>query len=695
MSKTIYRFGPDQTDGTPEQKDLLGGKGAYLAWMASMDLPVPPGFTIPTSVCKLYEKHPDVVLNAIVEEELPRELKVLSAPVGYQPLLSVRSGAPVSMPGMMDTILNVGLTSDTMDEWCERLGDRTAYDCLRRLQMMLGTVAYEMDADLFEQRLERLKAKNEVEQDSDLTAEMLSDLTNQYFEIWDAYDKAWPDTVEDQLRLAIKAVFDSWNCPRAIEYRNQNGLSHDMGTAVNVQTMVFGNMNDRSATGVMFTRNPQTGENMVMGEYLVNAQGEDVVAGIRTPDPLLNMMHLDDDWAVVHAEIIALAELLENAAGDAQDVEFTVQNGKLFVLQTRAAKRSARAAVKIAWDLYADGKLSLDRVLQRITPEQFMKADQPVVDTEKATDPLLHGLPVCDGVAIGRVALSSKEAVEMAKDGPVILVGKETTPDDIAGMAAAVGILTQTGGATSHAAVVARGMDTVCVVGAEDLPTLELKSGQIITIDGSTGAVYADAQEVIGGTGLPEGHKILAAVAEREGVLVRSSDVLPGRRVMLADMMARGEDPKDVVEVYQAKDCSGALLDLTPPDALVSSEDTALLHCTGLIRYDDQVLGWLQALLATPLEGASLVLPSNVSAELRDQVVKAGYKVVERVGTLDQVIGSKGLVEADPALMAAVGSASAWKVVMSALAKDGVDVVEVPPSMSAGELVFKMLGKEN
>lgn len=503
MEFPIYRFSKDLCDWSSDDaalaKKLLGGKGAALVAMAQADFPVPPGFTIPTSTCNAYRESAMEDGGAGFIEKLMTAVQEydywLVEPFGYAPLVSVRSGAPISMPGMMDTILNVGLHDGTLPGWIGKIGERAALDSYRRLIQMLGHTAYGVDADLFEQALSSVKVAAGVTDDADLDCNQLLDVVALFKTVFlEETAMEFPQTRNEQLRAAIEAVFRSWMNPRAIEYRKLNKIDEAMGTAVNVQAMVFGNMGETSGSGVLFTRDPSTGEPLVMAEYLTNAQGEDVVAGIRTPEKLvLSEAEADPVKNLWKLELIETCVRLEDMYKDMVDVEFTVQEGKLFILQSRVGKRSARAAFRIAVDLVEEGVIEPEQALKRITRQQFKVMRRPMIDPKFDTEPSLVGLPACPGVVTGRPVFSAEAAVESKE--PCILISHETTPDDIAGMNAAVGILTQTGGATSHAAVVARAMDKACVVGCTALDLgADWSDVSRVTIDGATGRVWLQVE---------------------------------------------------------------------------------------------------------------------------------------------------------------------------------------------------------
>ncbi len=514
--KQVYFFGKDQSEGNGGMKQLLGGKGANLAEMAQLGIPVPPGFTISTEVCQAYEqeggKLPESLTSA-VDENLAKLEKATGRTFGSSslPLLvSVRSGAAVSMPGMMDTVLNLGLNDATVAALAAESGnERFAYDSYRRLLQMYGDVVMglkpetETDLDPFEEILDAVKAEKNVELDTELAADDLKELVRRYKKaIVDRLGTEFPQDVRKQLWGAIEAVFSSWNNPRAIKYRELNEISGLIGTAVNVQAMVFGNMGDSCGTGVAFTRNPATGENVFYGEYLMNAQGEDVVAGIRTPQPIETLNNVMPN---AYAELLAIRDKLEAHYHDMQDIEFTIQDGSLYMLQTRTGKRSAAAAVRVAVEMVNEGMIDKKQALLRVAPEQIDQLLHPTFDpaAEAKAAELTKGLPASPGAASGAVVFSAETAEAAAADGKkVILVRIETSPEDIGGMDAAEGILTARGGMTSHAAVVARGMGKCCVAGAGDLQIHYAKgqltvngktvnAGDAISLNGSTGAVYA------------------------------------------------------------------------------------------------------------------------------------------------------------------------------------------------------------
>ena len=508
MTKFVYLF----NEGNAEMKNLLGGKGANLAEMTNLGLPIPQGFTVTTEACtdyynsgkKITDEIKDQIFEALgkLEEEQGKKFGDESDPL----LVSVRSGARVSMPGMMDTILNLGLNDASVEGFAKKTGNaRFAYDSYRRFIQMYSDVVMEVNKSFFEKIIDELKHEKGIKFDSELTTEDLQELVKRFKKVYSDHmnGEEFPQDVNEQLMGAVKAVFRSWDNPRANVYRRMNDIPSDWGTAVNIQTMVFGNMGDTSGTGVAFTRNPSTGEKGIYGEYLINAQGEDVVAGVRTPQPIAK---LAEDLPECYKEFIEIAHRLENHYKDMQDMEFTIQEGKLYFLQTRNGKRTAPAAIKIACDLVDEGMITPEEAVLRIDAKSLDQLLHPMFDQEA----LAHGevigeaLPASPGAAAGKIYFTAEDAKKAGKGGKgerVILVRLETTPEDIEGMVASQGVLTVRGGMTSHAAVVARGMGTCCVSGCGDIAIDEhakvftlhgetFHEGDYISLDGSTGKIY-------------------------------------------------------------------------------------------------------------------------------------------------------------------------------------------------------------
>jgi pyruvate,orthophosphate dikinase len=512
--KLLYFFGGGKAEGNGKLKDLLGGKGAGLAEMTNSGVPVPAGFTITTDACFLFYKS-NMAMPRWFEDDVHKYMGKLEKASGMgfgdrkNPLLvSVRSGAKFSMPGMMDTILNLGLNDETVQGMIQKTeNERFAYDSYRRFIQMYGNVVLGIDKGEFEHIIEERKKKQRVKLDTELTVNDLKNIIQKYKDlIHDKTGEVFPQDPFEQLRQARDAVFKSWNNPRAITYRQLHDIPSNLGTAVNIQMMVFGNMGETSATGVGFTRNPSTGKKEFYGEYLTNAQGEDVVAGIRTPK---HISHLSKEMSKVYKQLKEITERLEKHYRDVQDFEFTIQEGKLYLLQTRSGKRTTAAAVKIAVDMVNEGLIKKDEALMRVEPSQLDQLLHPQIDPKAEVEVIARGLAASPGAASGMAVFTAEDAVRFAEAGKeVILVRQETNPDDISGMNAAQGILTSRGGMTSHAAVVARGMGKCCVAGVEDIRVYEVdkkmiagghvvKEGDIITLNGSTGEVMLGEVDTI------------------------------------------------------------------------------------------------------------------------------------------------------------------------------------------------------
>ena len=514
MAKTkyVYLF----SEGNANMRNLLGGKGANLAEMTNIGLPVPQGFTVSTEACSKYYEDGQILSDDVVKQimdGLSKVEKITGKKFGDKnnPLLvSVRSGARASMPGMMDTILNLGLNSEVVEGLVKLTNnERFAYDSYRRFIQMFSDVALGLDKSNFEKIIDKMKEEKGVKLDTELDAEDLKEMVKRFKALFKKemkYD--FPEDPKMQLLEAVKAVFRSWENPRAIYYRRVNDIPSSWGTAVNVQSMVFGNMGEQSGTGVAFTRDPATGEKKLYGEYLMNAQGEDVVAGIRTPQPI---SHLEEQNKALYDQFVAIANKLEKHYRDMQDMEFTIENGKLYMLQTRNGKRTAKAALKIAVDLVKEGMLSEKEALLKLEPKQLDALLHPQFDQDalKKAKPIGKALPASPGAASGIIAFTAERAIELHNEGKkVVLVRLETSPEDIEGMAASEGILTARGGRTSHAAVVARGMGTACVAGCQELIVDEeskkftlggktYKEGDPISIDGSTGFIYGESVKTV------------------------------------------------------------------------------------------------------------------------------------------------------------------------------------------------------
>ena len=555
MSRTnyVYLF----NEGKADMKALLGGKGANLAEMKSIGLPVPPGLTITTEACKEYFKQGENLPEGL-EEDIWEKLAEVEKETGKQfgdsanPLLvSVRSGAPVSMPGMMDTILNLGLNGETMAGLIKITNNqRFVLDCYRRFIQMFSNVVMEVEHSLFEKAIDQVKEEAGVKVDKDLTPADLAKLIEKYKVIvQEKTGRTFPTDPKEQLIMAVKAVFASWYNPRAKVYRKINKISDDLGTAVNIQTMVFGNTGDDSGTGVAFTRNPSTGEKKTYGEFLMNAQGEDVVAGIRTPRPISD---LEKESPEMYAQFVKICNALENHYRDMQDIEFTIEQGKLYMLQTRSGKRTAHAAVKAAVDMHEEGLITKEEALLRVDPSSLNQLLHRRIDPNAQLKVIAQGLPASPGAASGMIVLNADKAEEMGNAGKkVILVSTETTPDDIHGIVAAQGILTSRGGMTSHAAVVARGMGKCCVCGCESLKIdfeagkiltkdIVLKEGDVISLDGSTGRVMLGEVKLIDPALSGEFQKLLTWADEVRRLGVRTNADTPADAVKAREFGAEG-----------------------------------------------------------------------------------------------------------------------------------------------------------
>ncbi|ABX31059.1 pyruvate, phosphate dikinase [Petrotoga mobilis SJ95] len=559
--KYVYVWNKNRVEGNSKMKDILGGKGANLAEMASLGLPVPPGFTISTEVCKYYwdngRKFPED-LKSVVEEAMTELENVTGKKFGdnKNPLLvSVRSGAAVSMPGMMDTILNLGLNDESVEGLAKLTNnERFAWDSYRRFIQMFGDVALGIAHEKFEEALNEVKREKGVKQDLELDANDLKKVVELYKKLYKEEGKEFPQDPMKQLWIAIEAVFGSWNNPRAIKYRQINEMDKQglLGTAVNVVAMVFGNMGEDSGTGVAFTRDPNTGEKKYYGEFLTNAQGEDVVAGIRTPKSLDELKSINPK---TYNQLLEVMDKLEKHFRDMQDIEFTVEKGQLYMLQTRSGKRTAAAAVKIAVDMVKEGLISKQEAVMRVKPADIEKLLHPIFDSEelKNAQYIGKGLPASPGAATGKIVFSADDAEKLAKDGEkVILARPETSPEDVGGMNVAEGILTSRGGMTSHAAVVARGMGKTAVVGAEDIVIdlknkviksngVELKEGDWISIDGNEGKVYAGKIKTVRPEGLAGDISVLLEYADEVSVLgVRANADIPRDAKVAREFGAQG-----------------------------------------------------------------------------------------------------------------------------------------------------------
>ncbi|MGB4033854.1 MAG: pyruvate, phosphate dikinase, partial [Christensenellales bacterium] len=555
MTKFVYLF--EEADG--KNKELFGGKGANLAEMTKLGLPVPEGFTITTEACTRYyqdgQKIADEIIDQIFDclEKVEKKAGKKFGDPENPFLVSVRSGARASMPGMMDTILNLGLTDISVQGLAKLTQNpRFAYDCYRRFIQMYSDVVTGLGKSYFEDLIDKLKEKKGVTLDIELTADDLKELIEEFKALYkEKTGREFPQDPREQLIGAVEAVFKSWDNPRAITYRRMHNIPGSWGTAVNVQSMVFGNMGETSGTGVAFTRDPATGKKVLYGEYLMNAQGEDVVAGIRTPQTI---DHLKETNEEVYNQFVEISQNLEKYFKDMQDMEFTIERGKLYMLQTRNGKRTAHAAIKIACDLVEEGLITKEEALLKIDPTQLDELLHPQFDAQalKKAKPVAVGLAASPGAACGKIAFTAEEAVERHNNGEeVVLVRLETSPEDIEGMAVAKGILTARGGRTSHAAVVARGMGRCCVAGCGELiineseKTLKIKdkvytSDDFLSLDGSTGLVYAEKIDTVPAQVSGDFGKIMAWANEVRRMKVRANADTPADAKQAREFGAEG-----------------------------------------------------------------------------------------------------------------------------------------------------------
>ena len=564
MSKWVYTFGNGAAEGDASMRNLLGGKGANLAEMNKVGLPVPPGFTVTTEVCTYYynnnKTYPDDLKDQVraavagVEKIMGKKFADANNPL----LFSVRSGARVSMPGMMDTVLNLGLNDETVKALVKSSGnERFAYDSYRRFLQMFSDVVLGADLDLYEEALEKMKQAHGYKQDTDLTADDLKELVNQYKAIGEKIGKVVPQDPWDQLWAGIGAVFGSWMVDRAITYRKLNNIPGDWGTAVNVQTMVFGNAGNDSATGVCFSRDPATGENVYYGEYLVNAQGEDVVAGIRTPQPMGSKGEgnsLEELWPNLYKELVDVRNKLEAHYKDMQDMEFTIEHGKLWMLQCRNGKRTAQAAVRMAVEMVEEGLLNKEEAIMRVGADQLDQLLHPMLDPKAKKNVIATGLPASPGAAVGRAVFCAEDAEAWAAKGEkVILIRNETSPEDIGGMHASQGVITARGGMTLHAAVVARGMGTPCVSGSHEIHIdyakktmttdkgVVIKEGDWVSLDGGKGQIIeGQVPTVKADTNTGNFGKLMSWVDELRTLEIRANAETPKDAQQARDFGAQG-----------------------------------------------------------------------------------------------------------------------------------------------------------
>lgn len=603
---------------TPE---FLGGKGYGLYWMAQKGINVPPALILPTSNCKNYQASPTSPKEVMEEFKgwIPEIRKIMTGHFGYMPLLSVRSGARVSMPGMMDTILNVGLDSTTEELWLKKLGKGCLENSMHRLVTMYGNVVKGLDRH----ELEKGGAQEALKYYTKKTGESFPDM-------------------EGQLLGSVEAVFKSWNNERAKVYRRMHNIPDEWGTAVVIQAMVFGNLNDKSGSGVMFTRNPDTGEDKIVGEFLVNAQGEDVVAGTRTPIPLSEIGSLLG--MAVGNELLEMAETLELSRGDVQDVEFTIQDGELFILQTRSAKRSASASIRIAVEMYKEGVIDSATAVKRVSPKEYDLAQSAVIDPAFTLSENYTGIPACSGVVTGKPVFSTKDAINCKV--PCILITQETTPDDIEGMEAAAGILTMTGGATSHAAVIARGMNKPCVVGLGELKA-SFTSQTIVSIDGATGRVWLGQVPVVDGKKNPYTLEYKKLLQEAKGFIPVFSTSEVGFKEQLLDLSGTkvlfGDHMDMAYKVCEAlKKSERVYVDISTSGMPKVEKEYALMLMEES-KFDSMETKFLEA-MSKDVDKKDRSRITVISTIMPFAIIKEGYKAMALVDSLEGLIMAQGEV---------------------------------------------------
>lgn len=642
----FFPFGFEKHNETASIEEL-GGKGAGLVWLANEGVPVPPGFVIPTSVWAEYDKKPKTTMK-LIAKAIPAYLAKLEAHFGYMPLLSVRSGARVSCPGMMDTILNVGLEASNIPAWIERLGPKCFGDSFHRLVSMYGSVVKGLRKESFAGNLKDALEAYQQQTGAD-------------------FPKA-----QDQLLGAIEAVFKSWDNDRANEYRKMHGYDRAWGTAVTVQAMVFGNLNDQSASGVLFTRNPDTGEAKVTGEYLKNAQGEDIVAGLRTPNPLHEMGV--DMGVALQEELFDTVLKLEALKKEMLDIEFTIQDGTLYLLQVRSGKRSATAAIKIAVGMAKEGLIDAKTAVKRVSAKQFDLAQMATLDPKFTKDPAFVGIPACSGVVSGKPVFSKADAINCKE--PCILVSHETTPDDITGMKAAVGVVTMVGGLTSHAAVVARGMDRTCIVGVGQ--SIEaFKDVEVLSLDGATGRIWTEAVPIVGGSTNGIVTEFKALVSQTLGVVPVVFDVPaePMDEVLLylGDKVLNPGEAFGIV-VKTLNKVNKLYLDLVPTQA-----EQRYLNIVGTYNYIGLLLARIEGVLPE-VKQAKIVLIAAPEVKTKLQRLSAGSDLRSLVLSDDEIVLDGANVN-DPA----IAKVLKWKQ-----AEGGVKVVSLGKYVEGGKSMLSI-----
>lgn len=676
-TQAIFLFGKGIKQDSCDET-LLGGKGAKLAEMGELGLPVPPGATITTSQCNSYFNIPAEDRPEFIESLVNDTLNLyegIAAELGYMPLVSVRSGARVSMPGMMDTVLNVGLTNETYPEWAERLGNITADDCYRRLIEMYSDVVLGIPHEVYEE----------------------CNVPGDYLETFEVLTgSAFPDSLEEQLGACIEAVFNSWFSDRACAYRAMHGYPDDWGTAVNVQTMVFGNAGDTSCSGVLFSRDFNTGEKTMVIDWLPNAQGEDVVAGTHTPLTGGELWKWNSDIA---AALEHTAINVEEHYGDMQDMEFTVENGKLYILQTRNGKRAALAAFRIAYDLVEEGYIDKAEALARVTGKQFLALTAPTIDPAYNVNPDVEGVPASGSLVTGVAVLTAADAVSCKE--ACVLVADETTPDDFSGMAAAVGVLTRTGGITSHAAVVARGMNKTCVVGAENLE-FEGLAGKTVTLDGATGRIWIDKNVPISEGTVPAFVEEMLGWADTEttGMLATAPESVSKGDTVYVDVSDRLATTKSLSAALEALKGANGIISFGN-NAPVEASDAEFLGFFGVDEIttpagDYMVIEKTLSLKKwnkTFKKGWAIHLPNDASVEFANVLRSHGWNVVSRINSFKAALSADGYVVLEQKFLDQLTrEGMTFEEIEGIITAAGRELKELPERVSKVRVLFDALG---
>ncbi len=679
---------------------ILGGKGAGLNQMIRMGIPVPDVFTIFTEACEAYQLKPTGTTYRIkaVAKKAYKELKTRNG--GTAPIVSVRSGARASMPGMLSTVLNVGLTSKTFPKLAAAHGDWLAFDCKRRLIQSYAATVLHVDPQLFEDQLQSARDYERVGTNDELSTKILEALVGRFELYLNSRNLSIPDSIEQQMAGAIIAVFKSWNNPEAIAWRKIEGIPETGGTAVNVQRMVYGNTEGLSGTGVLFTRDPSTGANCILGEWMPGAQGTDLVDGQRTPQPISDMM---EDFPTQLSELLHHADKLEKHYADMRDIEFTIEKGKLWILQDRCGRRSDAAAAQIAVDLATEGLISKSEAIARVPYELYAKlrgAGKQIVSPEFDVAPVAEGLPASPGIVSGTLALTSEDAIKAAKSGPVILVRKMTETKDIAGIDAAAGVITEEGGVTCHAAVCARAVNTPCVVGVDGLlVSIAMDNPTTVTIDGSTGKIWFDTNVPIHNTGANDAIETMMGWAFDAVEMTHRTDTLTGPRqyVMCGSWMDKPAAWATSLKNLTGDKISvaGVVFDLSSYGDFYHEEDAGLTTMFGaeLKNYNDvSMIAEAESLLSVNGRGAMVYLPGDLKTR-GTEFKQAGYEVALEIETIADVFGADGkMTITDENLKKVFGNYAALLRLLSMMESDGIPLSMLEEPMGEDELASKVFG---